>query len=91
MSYGRVYDDVAPVYKKILETSDVRILNFNGDTDMACNFLGNQWFVSDLGLPELVPRKPWFVGGQVAGFAREYKRLRYTTILVSAYAVRCVT
>lgn len=37
------------VYLKLLYLG-VRAINYNGDTDMACNFLGNQWFVEDLGL-----------------------------------------
>lgn len=37
------------VYLKLL-SAGLRALVYNGDTDMACNFLGDQWFVEDLGL-----------------------------------------
>lgn len=36
-------------YLKLL-SAGLRALVYNGDTDMACNFLGDQWFVEELGL-----------------------------------------
>lgn len=46
--YRTIYETVKDVYKKLL-ASGLRALVYNGDTDMACNFLGDQWFVEDLG------------------------------------------
>ena len=43
-----MYPIVKEVYQKLLSLG-VRALVYNGDTDMACNFLGDQWFVEDLG------------------------------------------
>ena len=46
--YSTVYATMKEVYQKLLSMG-VRALVYNGDTDMACNFLGDQWFVEDLG------------------------------------------
>lgn len=47
--YTNKYPTVKEVYLKLLSLG-LRALVYNGDTDMACNFLGDQWFVEDLGL-----------------------------------------
>ena len=83
-------------YAKLLKRDNMRILLYNGDTDMACNFLGDEWFVDRLqaSLLETRSRAPWYVGGQDAGFAKSYKSidssatLTYTTIRVSASVVK---
>ena len=50
---------------------------------MACNFLGDEWFVDSLKRPIIRSRSPWFVEGQVAGYAKEFDKIRFTTIRVS--------
>lgn len=47
--YSTLYASMKDVYLKLLSVG-LRALVYNGDTDMACNFLGDQWFVEDLGL-----------------------------------------
>lgn len=46
--YSILYESMKDVYLKLLSLG-LRVLVYNGDTDMACNFLGDQWFVEDLG------------------------------------------
>ena len=46
--YQTLYSTVKDVYEKLLSLG-LRALVYNGDTDMACNFLGDQWFVEQLG------------------------------------------
>lgn len=47
--YTMLYETMKEVYLKLLSLG-LRALVYNGDTDMACNFLGDQWFVEDLGV-----------------------------------------
>lgn len=69
-------------YETILKSPSLRVLVYNGDTDMACNFLGDEWFVDDLKQPIKHPRTPWYVKGQVAGFVKAFDKITYTTIRV---------
>lgn len=46
--YHTIYETMKDVYEKLLALG-LRALVYNGDTDMACNFLGDQWFVEQLG------------------------------------------
>ncbi|VDD83745.1 unnamed protein product [Mesocestoides corti] len=48
-NYTRVYHDLSPQYMELLQ-KNVRTHIFNGDVDMACNSIGDEWFVNDLGL-----------------------------------------
>lgn len=47
--YRNLYPTVKDVYLKLVSLG-LRALVYNGDTDMACNFMGSQWFVEHLGL-----------------------------------------
>lgn len=48
-NYTTLYTSMKDAYLKLLSVG-LRALVYNGDTDMACNFLGGQWFVKDLGI-----------------------------------------
>ena len=61
---------------------------FNGDLDMACNHLGDMWFVEDLEqeMMEDGSYRPWFYtspnGGstQIAGYVSQYQNLTYNQV-----------
>lgn len=38
----------------------LNILVYNGDADGVCNFLGDEWFVEDLGLDVVSERHAWY-------------------------------
>ncbi|VDM32607.1 unnamed protein product [Hydatigera taeniaeformis] len=48
--YKRVYLDLSEQYRTLLDKG-IRTHIFNGDVDMACNSIGDEWFVNDLGIP----------------------------------------
>ena len=74
---------MTPDYNMVFDYSNVRILVYNGDTDLVCNFLGDEWFVDDLRRLITKSRAPWYVQGQVAGFVKTFDRITFTTIRVS--------
>lgn len=45
--YQRTYKDMTWFYQVLLQ-QDLQLLVYNGDVDMACNFLGGKWFVESL-------------------------------------------
>uniref|UniRef100_A0A0X3PNX8 Carboxypeptidase n=1 Tax=Schistocephalus solidus TaxID=70667 RepID=A0A0X3PNX8_SCHSO len=76
-SYKRVYQDLTKQYLGLLERK-IRVLIYNGDVDMACNFLGDEWFVDALGLPLIRPRVAWYYDStdgtrQVGGFTKTFR------------------
>jgi len=80
--YVEVYSDMASVYEEILQ-SDLNILIYNGDTDMVCNFICDEYFVDKLPSLKLVQsRAPWYLESQVAGFSKTYKSIKSAATLV---------
>lgn len=84
-NYKREYKTMKKQYE--LLTTKVRGLVYNGDIDMACNFLGDEWFVESLGLKVLDGRKMWHQGGQVAGFVKRFENLDLVTIRGAGHMV----
>lgn len=83
--YHRIYNDMAQTYISMLNNlgQKIRILVYNGDLDTACNFLGNQWFVDNLGAEDEVAWRPWIYSDgseQIAGFIKEYSKIAFATV-----------
>ncbi|ELT95115.1 hypothetical protein CAPTEDRAFT_32896, partial [Capitella teleta] len=77
---------VSTVKEQILEllSKDIRVLIYNGETDLACNVIGNAWFVSDLGLKREHENQAWFYedtlgNSQIGGFIDRYQNLDFVT------------
>lgn len=85
LKYTQQYDDMISIYPGLLE--DFRSLVYNGDTDMACNFLGDQWAVEGLGLNQTEAYREWMVDGQVAGFVKKFGDLALLTVKGAGHMV----
>ena len=61
--YVRDYVNTLDMHKELVK--HVRALIYNGDVDMACNFLGDEWLTEMLNLPVstifVVPNKLFFI------------------------------
>ncbi|XP_077386502.1 lysosomal protective protein [Festucalex cinctus] len=91
LNYGRLYADVSKQYLKLLAALKYRVLVYNGDVDMACNFMGDEWFVESLNQEVQVSRRPWLYedagGRQVGGFVKEFNNLAFLTVKGSGHMV----
>ncbi|XP_007533123.1 lysosomal protective protein [Erinaceus europaeus] len=92
IQYRRLYQSMYSQYLKLLTTQKYRILLYNGDVDMACNFMGDEWFVDSLNQKMEVQRRPWLVdygdsGEQIAGFVKEFSHISFLTIKGAGHMV----
>ncbi|XP_030633227.1 lysosomal protective protein [Chanos chanos] len=91
LNYNRLYMDVKKQYLKLLGALKYRVLIYNGDVDMACNFLGDEWFVESLQQEVQVKRRTWIYNNgesqQVGGFVKEFSNLAFLTVKGSGHMV----
>ncbi|KAM3626217.1 uncharacterized protein V6R79_024914 [Siganus canaliculatus] len=86
IQYTTLYQTVKDVYLKLLSLG-LRALVYNGDTDMACNFLGDQWFVEDLGMEPTTRYQRWMDDHQVAGFYQQFGNITFLTVKGAGHMV----
>lgn len=91
--YDRQFQTMTKFYSVLMSSPrKPRILLYNGDIDMACNFLGDEWFVDDLGRKLLVQRRSWLVKdkdgyNQIAGYVKEFERISFLTVKGAGHMV----
>uniref|UniRef100_A0ABM5G4S0 Carboxypeptidase n=1 Tax=Pogona vitticeps TaxID=103695 RepID=A0ABM5G4S0_9SAUR len=90
--YKRLYQKMNDQYLKLLSTAKYRILLYNGDVDMACNFLGDEWFVDSLRQKVEVSRRPWIYTDengqdQIGGFVKEFTNIAFLTVKGAGHMV----
>ncbi|CAD5235400.1 unnamed protein product [Bursaphelenchus xylophilus] len=87
-NYQQQHNDTGPVFDEIIESEyPLRVLIYNGDTDLACNFLGDQWLVERVakkhGLKTSRPYNPWNVKGQIAGYEKQFSNKKVSIDLLT--------
>ena len=87
IGYKRLYNTMRPQVLQLINSGKLRGLIYNGDVDMACNFLGDEWFANSLGLKVIENYEEWKYNDQVAGFVKYYDRLTYLTVKGSGHMV----
>ncbi|GIY64714.1 lysosomal protective protein [Caerostris darwini] len=87
MGYNQLYYTMRPQILQLIGSGVLRGLIYNGDVDMACNFLGDEWFTYNLGLKVTKEFTPWKVDKQIAGFFKSYGNLTFVTVKGSGHMV----
>lgn len=88
LEYTEQHDTMQPVVKELVDSGRLKTLIYNGDVDMACNFLGDEWFVNTLGYMPTSSYKIWRLHNQVAGFFQTYHgNLTFVTVKGSGHMV----
>ena len=87
-----VYYNMSDIFKGIFEMdNNIWSTVYNGDTDMSCDFLGDQWFVDDLGYELVKEYREWYIeddnGEQVGGWTKNFDRLAFVTVRGSGHMV----
>lgn len=88
LHYTTQYESMRDVVKELVDSGSLKTLIYNGDVDMACNFLGDEWFVNTLGYNPTSTYKIWKHGTQVAGFFQTYENdVTFVTIKGAGHMV----
>jgi len=79
---------LAPQIQQLIKSErKLGLLIFNGDTDMVCNTIGDEWFTDDLGRKVISDYQLWHVGKQVAGFVKHYDGITFATVRGAGHMV----
>ncbi|XP_074596350.1 lysosomal protective protein-like [Brevipalpus obovatus] len=79
VTYRRQYTTMRKFVQKALEAGK-RGLIYAGDTDLACNYMGEHWFVQDLDRPPISQPYTWFHDGIEGGYVQYYDGIVFSTI-----------
>lgn len=88
VKYPTLPGGLAPQMKSLIESKrKLTMLVYNGDVDAVCNFLGDEWFVDDLGRKTVADYAIWRVDKQVAGWVKHFDGITYATVRGSGHMV----
>ena len=86
LNYTKQYESMRE-HILFLHKQGIKGMIYNGDTDLVCSFLGDQWFTDSLGFKEIKPFASWVHEQQVAGRIRYFDKLVFTTIRGAGHMV----
>jgi cathepsin A (carboxypeptidase C) len=88
VKYPKLEGGLSPQMKSLIRSKrKLALLVYNGDVDMVCNFLGDEWFVDDLGQKLIADYHTWKVGKQVGGYVKHYEGITFATVRGSGHMV----
>ncbi|KAG0417473.1 hypothetical protein HPB47_005580 [Ixodes persulcatus] len=88
LNYTEQYLTVRDVVRELVDSGRLRTLFYNGDVDMACNFLGGEWFVQSLGYRSTSEYKTWKAGLVIGGFFETFeKNVTFVTVKGAGHMV----
>lgn len=88
INYTQQYGTMRQVVHELASSGRLKTLIYNGDVDMACNFLGDEWFVRSLGYQPTSEYRMWRVGPTIAGFVQNFENdVTFLTIKGSGHMV----
>lgn len=79
VTYRRQYTTMKKFVQKVLDAGK-RGLIYAGDTDLACNYMGEHWFVHDLDRPAISQPYFWYHDGIEGGYVQYYENIMFSTI-----------
>nr|XP_054920687.1 lysosomal protective protein-like [Dermacentor andersoni] len=81
LNYTQQYLTMREVVQQLADSGRLRGLVYHGDVDMACPFLGGDWFVRSLGYESTSEYKMWHAGSIIAGFVQTFaKDITFVTV-----------
>jgi len=86
--YTKTYDDMTHQFTTLI-SGGIQGLVYNGDVDAACNFIGDEFFVKNLGYEATSLYKPWYtpdeqIGGWWMSFGDNFQ---FTTVRGAGHTV----
>ncbi|XP_072141588.1 lysosomal protective protein-like isoform X4 [Dermacentor andersoni] len=88
LNYTQQHLTVREVVQQLAESGRLRGLIYHGDVDMACPFLGGDWFVRSLGYEPTSQYRMWHAGSVIAGFVQTFaKDITFVTVKGAGHMV----
>lgn len=85
-TYTNNYDDSQPIYD-VMKAAGVRILKYSGDVDGVVATIGTVKWINEQNWDILEAWRPYFYGGQVAGYIEERDGLTFATVRGAGHEV----